>query len=118
MRILHTSCVRLRWLVLVGVRQLENNWSSSNGEKKESLEGFKEGQRFLVDLGKVLQLDEIHPALARFTLGQKRLSATQSAGNLGLCQATVFAGPSEALKEQPVLSYVLLAFQGPPSRLR
>ncbi len=28
LQILHNLGVRLRWLVLVGVRQLENNWSS------------------------------------------------------------------------------------------
>ena len=28
MQILHNLGVRLRWLVFVGVRQLENNWSS------------------------------------------------------------------------------------------
>jgi hypothetical protein len=78
----------------------------------QNLHHLEVRQRLPVNPGQVLQLDEVHPPLARLELRHERLRTAQLARNLHLCQPSIQPRLLEPPPKSPVVSSVVPAFQG------
>jgi hypothetical protein len=73
---------------------------------------FKVGNRLAINLGKVLQFDEIDASLTGLELRDKGLRFEEPLGDLGLSQSSALAGLSETTEKQAIFFDVVGGLQG------